>query len=138
MKKYYLDVCYRSDPFGDIVSYECGIFDDVLFDTYEEAEEYEAENLYRLGEKELFSISEIELKDDKEPVDNKMTLGTFLSHIKHKTLNIKVVTFEDDEQIFEGSCGTWHYWKDKCLFEHYSIAMINPFEDFLEIYILEA
>lgn len=60
MSKYYLDLCYFANPFGDIVSYEAGPYDNKLFSTYEEAEDYEVKNNYRLSDNETLLICEME------------------------------------------------------------------------------
>lgn len=60
MNKYYLDKQFQDSIFKDTYySYESRAFDNMYFDTKEEAEAYAEVNAYELEENEIFVICEV-------------------------------------------------------------------------------
>ncbi len=53
---YYLDKQFKGHYMEGYVSYEAGPYDDMYFNTYEEAETYACENAYRIDEDEALLI----------------------------------------------------------------------------------
>lgn len=60
--KYYIDKCYVNDD--SYSSYEAGEYDDMFFNSYEEAVNYAKENIYLLDSNEVFSICIVEDEDE--------------------------------------------------------------------------
>lgn len=61
MKKYYLDKQFQDSIYKDTYySYESGAFDNMYFDTKEEAEAYAKNYSFELESNEIFVICEVE------------------------------------------------------------------------------
>lgn len=54
-----------------------------------------------------------------------MTLGKFILHLKHKSIPIKVLGFESDNLLYNGSVGGYFHWIYRSDFDKSEIYQIQ-------------